>query len=226
VINLFNKTKPASLTEWLEIATKGLAAPGRERITREIEAHFAAAVESHFAQGESEQDAQAHALSELGAPHLAAIKFNEQYLTESDEKYVKNLHETALKPVNSPSVLTCLTILPLVLLFESMVEESSATKKLLFFAALLITCILLPAISYLLARRLPVNAVTRWLLRIELLRWVVLGLSVFVVWYSIGAGSFGGMAFYGTSIAGRRSARLLAKLRKTAKPAGDTPKAA
>ncbi len=39
-MTLFNKTKPAGLTEWLAIATDGLAASGRERITREIEANL------------------------------------------------------------------------------------------------------------------------------------------------------------------------------------------
>ena len=37
---IFNNPEPKNLEEWLEMATKGIAAPGKERITREIEVHF------------------------------------------------------------------------------------------------------------------------------------------------------------------------------------------
>jgi hypothetical protein len=84
-MNLFNQTKPASLTEWLETATDGLAAPSRERITREISAHYAAAVESHLSQGESDPVAKANALGELGDPKKSRRKFHRRHLTVADE---------------------------------------------------------------------------------------------------------------------------------------------
>jgi hypothetical protein len=92
-MSLFNKTKPASLTEWLEIATDGLATSGRERIAREIEAHYAAAVESHLSHGEPEPDAQANALDELGAPKKARRSFRKRHLTVLEEKRILNLQK-------------------------------------------------------------------------------------------------------------------------------------
>jgi hypothetical protein len=73
--------KPASLSEWLDTATQGLAAPGRERVTQEIEAHFAEAVEAHVTQGQPEQTAHAIALEELGDPDVSAKSFRKRHLT-------------------------------------------------------------------------------------------------------------------------------------------------
>jgi hypothetical protein len=75
----------ASLAEWLEIATDGIAAAGRERIAREIEVHFAEAVESHLAQGETEEAAKDNALRDLGDAKTARRKFRKRHLTAKEE---------------------------------------------------------------------------------------------------------------------------------------------
>jgi hypothetical protein len=85
----------ASLAAWLEIATKGIAAAGRERITREIEAHFAEAVEAHLAQGETEEAAKADALGELGDAKTARGRFRKRHLTEREAKGLVNSRKIA-----------------------------------------------------------------------------------------------------------------------------------
>jgi hypothetical protein len=91
LMNLGKINKPASLSEWLEIATGGLAASGKERITHEIEAHYAAAIESHLAHGESEPVAQTSALEELGDAKKARRSFRKRHLTEREEKRILKL---------------------------------------------------------------------------------------------------------------------------------------
>jgi hypothetical protein len=83
--------KLASLAEWLEIATDGIAAAGKERITREIEAHFAEAVKAHLAQGESGPVAQINALDELGDAKTAQRNFRKRHLTREEEKRLVTL---------------------------------------------------------------------------------------------------------------------------------------
>jgi hypothetical protein len=91
---IFKAPQPKNLAEWLEIATDGLAAPGRERITREIEAHYAAAVESHLAQCESEPVAQVSALEELGDAKTARRSFRKRHLTKQQEDWLEEFrHE-------------------------------------------------------------------------------------------------------------------------------------
>jgi hypothetical protein len=223
-MNLGKPKKPSSLSEWLETATKGLAAPGRERITQEIKAHFAEAVEDHLAQGESETDAQTKALAEMGAPQVAALKFKEQYLTEADEKFLKMLRETAFKPLNSPSVIGSLLVLPAALLLECLAEDGMELKKVVFSAAVLATCILLPGICRLLAKRLSFDVDARWLLRIEVLRWLLLGLSLLAIWSSQSSRALlPVLIFYGTALASRKPSRLLTKLRMRVKPGNSMP---
>jgi len=72
------------------MATKGIAAAGKERITREIEVHFAEAVEAHIAKGEPQEIAQASALAELGDAKTARRRFLKKHLTTLEEKHVLN----------------------------------------------------------------------------------------------------------------------------------------
>jgi len=83
-----------SLAEWLEIATDGIAAAGRERITREIEAHFAEAVKAHLAQGESEPVAQINALEELGDAKTAGRRFRKRHLTAQEEQRLVKIRKS------------------------------------------------------------------------------------------------------------------------------------
>jgi hypothetical protein len=81
----FNIPKDKDLGQWLAIATSGLVAPARERIQMEIEAHYAEAVANHMTQqGISKAYAELAALAELGDAKLAAKKFRERYLAESE----------------------------------------------------------------------------------------------------------------------------------------------
>jgi hypothetical protein len=69
------------LREWLQIATAWLANPGKERIRREIQAHYAEAVAAHLTEGLSESEAKAAAVAELGSAKRAGRRFRRQYLT-------------------------------------------------------------------------------------------------------------------------------------------------
>jgi hypothetical protein len=69
------------LLEWLEIATKELVAPVKERFLLEINAHYTEAFASHLVDGLSESDARREALAELGDPDEAAKRFRKQHLT-------------------------------------------------------------------------------------------------------------------------------------------------
>jgi hypothetical protein len=80
----FNPRESKSLSQWLEIATCGIAASGRERITREIGAHYAEAVEAFLAQGEPEPVAQARAIIALGDATVAAKRFRKNHFSEKE----------------------------------------------------------------------------------------------------------------------------------------------
>ncbi|NUN97616.1 MAG: hypothetical protein HUU16_15740 [Candidatus Omnitrophica bacterium] len=80
-----------SLQEWLSIATKGLAAEGRERVRREIEAHYEAAVEEASEQGLDTEVAQPTALRALGDCGKAQRRFNRVFLTEVEEAACKEM---------------------------------------------------------------------------------------------------------------------------------------
>jgi hypothetical protein len=103
-----DKNKAATLAEWLEIATRGLAAPGKERITREIEAHYAEAVQARVDQGEIQHNAEARALAELGNPVSAAKRFERSHLTKDEAEYLANLD--GKKRTASKLILDCLII--------------------------------------------------------------------------------------------------------------------
>src|SRR5260221_4530169 len=86
--------KLESLSKWLEIATKGLATAGKQRITQEIEAHFADAVEARVSQGKPEGVAKANALAELGDPTAAGKRFRKKHFTEKEAKPLGALGKT------------------------------------------------------------------------------------------------------------------------------------
>src|SRR6185312_7693119 len=86
-----DQSKIGSLSKWIEVATAKLAAPGRERIAREIEAHFAEAVEARVAQGEPKQSAEARALTDLGDPAVAAKRFRRSHFTILEAKCMANI---------------------------------------------------------------------------------------------------------------------------------------
>jgi hypothetical protein len=93
----FRKPKARNVSEWVEAATRKIAAPANERIRREIEAHYAEAVVAHLDGGLSEGEANAAALAELGDARQAARRFRRQHLTvweatalEVNDKFAKS----------------------------------------------------------------------------------------------------------------------------------------
>ena len=88
-MSIFQKQKAHDLRAWLRIATMGLAAPAKERIRLEVEAHHAEAVAAHLHEGLSEPDAHSAALTELGDPDEAANCFRKQHLTAREAEQVE-----------------------------------------------------------------------------------------------------------------------------------------
>jgi hypothetical protein len=88
-MRIFQKQKAHDLQAWLRITTMGLAAPAKERIRLEVEAHHADAVAAHLQEGLSESDAQSAALIELGDADEAANCFRKQHLTVREAEQVK-----------------------------------------------------------------------------------------------------------------------------------------
>jgi hypothetical protein len=86
---LAEKHRVRDLPEWLEIATKNLAVPAKERILAEIDEHYTETVTSHLAEGMSESDAKVNALAELGDARKAAKRFRTIHMTKFDSTQVK-----------------------------------------------------------------------------------------------------------------------------------------
>jgi hypothetical protein len=81
-MSIFKKREVRTLSEWLEVATRRLAEPAKERIRAEIEAHYAEAVIEQSVKGLSQIAAEAEALAELGDAKAAARRFRKGYLTK------------------------------------------------------------------------------------------------------------------------------------------------
>jgi hypothetical protein len=158
-----NNFKPASLSEWLEIATKGIAAAGKERITREIEAHFAEAVEAHIAQGEPEPVAQAKAVIALGDATVAAKRFRRNHFTEEEVKSLEKMRKDAAKLRNF-----LLNVLYPLSFYSSCRLIFGDPKHDLYFIGLLSAAVALPGLSFVIANRPATKAKVSWLLLVEI----------------------------------------------------------
>jgi hypothetical protein len=88
-MKMFRRRQAQTLSEWLEVATRKLVAPARERIRVEIEAHYAEAVEALLESGLSEAAATAKAVAELGTARAAAKRFRKEHLTEWEEQLLE-----------------------------------------------------------------------------------------------------------------------------------------
>jgi hypothetical protein len=220
--------KATNVSEWLKIATHGIAAAGKERISREIEAHYADAVGTHLERGESEDVAQAKSLEELGEPGVAAEEFQKEYITEADEKHLDYIFKAALDPRKSISIAICFTVLPLLVCLDSALGRLSGWRVGLFSAAWLTTCFVFPVISFTLARRLTFEAGIRWLARIEASRWLILGWIPCLLGYVYTSRKdpLSMLVLISASWPMRRVFRLGGKLRKARAKAGGTPTAA
>jgi hypothetical protein len=143
--------KPASLTEWLQIATDGLAVPGRERVREEIGTHFAEAVKAHLAQGETEPVAQINALEELGDAKTAQRNFRKRHLTKEEEKWLTHLGGMA----RSKFVLASNLLIGLSLSID--LPWTNSKTGLLFCLPILLLFVALPIYAFYKLRR-PGNA--------------------------------------------------------------------
>jgi hypothetical protein len=156
------------LAEWLEIATKGIAVSGKERITREIEVHYAEAVESHIAKGEPEPVAQANALGDLGDPMVAGKSFRKKHLTEKEATVVQRLQN------ESGSVRWLLfdfLFAPfLLLIIHPVVDHSPLPVPAWNWVCLIVTFAILPIIRFRVARRADGKPILTVLLAISLLQ--------------------------------------------------------
>lgn len=186
-----------SLTEWLEVATAGLTAPAREKIEREISAHYLDAVEAHRANGESDKTAHAGALAELGDLEKAGVKFRKQYLTEGDLAVMRRAHATALKPWNNTSVLIGLIAFAVIFVTDVSATDSlddpigsffarhSEMRLALVFVIFLITSVLTPVMSFRLAKRSSMELTARTLLNRERYRDLLTSMTAYFLWACI-----------------------------------------
>src|SRR5690348_13070185 len=84
-------TKIENISEWLDIATKDLAPSAKQRITREIQNHYADALQAHVEENQNPSDASSTALNELGDPSRAAKIYCKKYLTLKEDEEIRNL---------------------------------------------------------------------------------------------------------------------------------------
>jgi hypothetical protein len=186
-------TKPSDLAEWLEIATEGIAAAGKERITREIEAHYAEAVEAHLAKGESESFAQTNAISDLGDANAAAKRFRKNHFTEKEVRSIASIRKNAAKPLS----LFVNLLIPWVFYIACRLFFG-APKHHLYFFVFLFPLVALAVLSFLIARRPITNAKVFWLLLVELANHLTFVVTM-LAWI-IGDGENAGPAFFGLTM--------------------------
>lgn len=161
-MNTTDNDKIQKLFEWwLNIATEGLAATGKERITREIELHYAEATEAHLAQGESESAARFAALADLGEPDKAARKFRRSHLTEKEVTHLAKLR----KETGKVSVLLFAYLSAVFLLLFARFENLQTPHVV--FDAMLFVAFFFPTISFMNSRRPVIKARLRELLLLE-----------------------------------------------------------
>lgn len=150
-MRLFPKPKVLTLEDWLEIATRKLAEPAKERIRAEIEAHYAEAVEAHREDGLSETDAQAAALAELGNPRAAGRRFRKSHLTEREAEWLKKFDEQAGKLNELFLCYAIFCLLTLGSISQDIIDNFHHAS--LFFALAFIILVLSRSFSFIAARR-------------------------------------------------------------------------
>jgi hypothetical protein len=168
---------------WLEIATDDLRAEDKQRITGEIEAHYAEAVSAHMTAGLAQLSAQATALEELGDPEVAAHNFKKSHLTESDAKTLQWIERISSMPLFSFRMLP-LDLLPLAL-FALVYLLSYISPDFWILAAYLL-------VQYVGFRLIPRLLSTKGLQRISFLKW--LALSAYLT--EVAFGSYLAVLFY------------------------------
>ena len=148
----YAKRKVESLSEWLAIATKGLAQAGKQRISQEIEAHYEEALKTHLDQGESKRVAEASALADLGDPKVAGKRFRKKHLTEKEAKRL----EWATNTGSFRSLLFLYFIFAFLCFVVLLATDSFANPERHFVLCIVTFCLsntIFPTIIFLMARR-------------------------------------------------------------------------
>jgi hypothetical protein len=163
-MSIFQKPKVQTLSEWLEIATKKLAEPSKERIRAEIEAHYAEAIETHCDNGLSEGEAQTAALAELGNPKAARKRFRKQHLTEWEAEWLKKFSDRARKPYGLLGCYAAFCLFTLVPPSWQIIDDFPHPS--LFITLAFIVLVLSPSFCFIVARRKAAKA-NRFLLSVD-----------------------------------------------------------
>ena len=79
------------LRRWLNIASDGLCADARDRVAREVSAHFVDALQDGLANGLDAASARDHAILGLGSPRAARRAYRRTFLTTREEGQVEML---------------------------------------------------------------------------------------------------------------------------------------
>jgi len=173
-MNLFKKRQPQNLAEWLEIATKWLAASPKERIQTEIQAHYAEAIEKHIAGGLSESAAQTAALDELGEARIVARDFRKRHLTEHETKWIEKM----LKSAMSIFILTFGY-----LMFVGLWCDKAKTPIITFLYLEFLVLVMFPTIAFVLARRNQNNRNTRLVFLLRCFSGMMMGGAIGILYY-------------------------------------------
>ena len=178
-MRLFPTPKAFSVSDWLELATNKLAATARKRIGLEVEGHYAEAVRAHVEEGMSEWDAEAAALAELGDAWAAARRFRKQHLTEWEaknaESMVKNARDVYIL------ALSYLVFLFLPYLMSHGLDYKMSRHSVRDLGLLLLVWVVLPTVSFVLARRKNANRNLSLLILIQSISGFYIGPTLILV---------------------------------------------
>jgi hypothetical protein len=185
-MSVSRKHQVHDLPRWLEIATKDLIAPAKERIQLEIEAHYAEAAAAHITEGLSESDAQRVALAELGDAHAAEKRFLKQHLTIKEagsfkRKFMRSRGDL-LANYCIFFILAAAWLLPLFLYYGKVDHQI-----IVFLLALGFKDVIVPTARFIMVQRKSRNMGP--LLLIQVAGFFVLGLSFNYYFYCCGLAS-------------------------------------
>jgi hypothetical protein len=79
------------LSEWIREATQDLCDDARDRVTQEIQSHYADRFAAELAQGRAEDGAHAFAMASLGSAKAARKAYDRTYWTKGDRGYFENI---------------------------------------------------------------------------------------------------------------------------------------
>jgi hypothetical protein len=156
----------AGLPGWLAIATDKLIEPARERVSREIESHFADAIDAHVKEGESAEASRAAALAELGDPYAAGKSYRRKYLTQGD---IKHLERARLKAdsVRGAGMLLGIALAYAICVWRIGPDYVRSAIFATLLAASVLACALLPLMLRVFAWRRGLNHNASWWLIIN-----------------------------------------------------------